>query len=73
MAQGLQQIIGIVAAQQNARTLGHQFGHGGTDALESPRLWDVPEIRRAGGLDALRRLGRPVDVIQDAKMRLFGV
>ena len=46
---------------------------GGTDELESDKLWDVPEIRRAGGLDALRRLGRPVDVVKDAKMRLFGV
>lgn len=55
------------------RGLGHQFGQGGTDALESSRLWDVPEIRRAGGLDALRLLGRPVDVIKDAKMRIFGV
>jgi type I restriction enzyme S subunit len=47
---------------------------GGTDALESDKLWDVPEIRRAGGLDALRRwANRPVDVRgKDAKMRLFG-
>ena len=55
------------------RGLGHQFSQGGTDELESDKLWDVPEIRRAGGLDALRRLGRPVDVVKDAKMRLFGV
>jgi len=28
---------------------GHQFGLGGTDALETSALWDVPEISLAGG------------------------
>lgn len=55
------------------RGLGHQFGAGGTDALESELLWDVPEIKRAGGLAALKVLGRPVDVVREAKTRLFGV
>lgn len=53
--------------------LGHQFAKGGTDALETPALWDVPEISNAGGLDALRVLGRPVQVMHEAKERLFGV
>jgi type I restriction enzyme R subunit len=53
--------------------LGHQFAAGGTDALETPALWEVPEIRLAGGLDALRPLGRPTDVMREAKGRLFGV
>ncbi len=53
--------------------LGTQFALGGTEALETPALWEVPEIRLAGGLDALRVLGSPVQVMQDAKMRLFGV
>jgi type I restriction enzyme R subunit len=52
--------------------LGHQFAAGGTDALETPALWEVPEIRLAGGLDALRALGRPTDVMREAKGRLFG-
>ena len=30
--------------------LGHQFSLGGTDALESSALWDVPEIKFAGGI-----------------------
>ena len=55
------------------RGFGTQFALGGTEALETPALWDVPEIRLAGGLDALRVLGKPADVMQDAKMRLFGV
>lgn len=53
--------------------IGHQFGLGGTDALESEYLWEVPDIRRAGGLAALRQLGKPVDVLREAKVRLFGV
>lgn len=53
--------------------LGHQFAQGGTDALETPALWSVPEIARAGGLDALRTLGKPTEVMHEAKGRLFGV
>lgn len=52
--------------------LGHQFVAGGTDALETPALWEVPEIRLAGGLNALRVLGKPMDVMRKAKGRLFG-
>jgi len=55
------------------RGLGQQFARGGTEAVESAQLWALPEIARAGGLDALRRLGPPAQVMQDAKMRLFGV
>lgn len=53
--------------------LGYQFSKGGTDALETPTLWEVPEIKVAGGLDALRALGKPTDVVREAKRRLFGV
>jgi type I restriction enzyme, R subunit len=53
--------------------LGRQFAQGGTDALETPALWDVPEIRQAGGWEALQGLGKPVDVMHEAKGRLFGV
>ena len=55
------------------RGLGHQFGRGGTEALESTELWNVPEIRRAGGLIALGSMGVPADVMREAKMRLFAV
>lgn len=53
--------------------LGHQFALGGTEALETPALWAVPEISNAGGLDALRVLGRPGQVMHEAKGRLLGV
>ncbi|QXE85564.1 DEAD/DEAH box helicase family protein [Geomonas nitrogeniifigens] len=53
--------------------VGHQFAQGGTEALETPALWEVPEIKLAGGLDALRVLGKPVQVMHEAKGRLFAV
>lgn len=52
---------------------GHQFSLGGTEALESDSLWQVPEISRAGGLAALKKWGQPGAVILEAKQRLFGV
>lgn len=54
------------------RGIGHQFGAGGTEALESELLWDVPEIKRVGGLAALRAMGKAADVMREAKTRLFG-
>ena len=53
--------------------IGHQFALGGTEALESTELWNVPDIRHAGGLTALHPLGKPADVLREAKVRLFGV
>jgi type I restriction enzyme R subunit len=55
------------------RCFGNQFSFGGTEALETTALWDVPEIRMAGGMNALRVLGAPAQVIFEAKGRLFGV
>ena len=55
------------------RGFGHQFGAGGTEAPETELLWEVPEIKRVGGLGALKTLGRPADVVREAKTRLFAV
>ena len=48
-----------------------QFERSGTDALESLEIWRVPDIQKAGGLAALRGLGKPMDALRDAKTRLF--
>jgi type I restriction enzyme R subunit len=53
------------------RGIGHQFEIGGTEALETPTLWEVPEIKMVGGLVALKAIGKPADVMLDAKGRLF--
>lgn len=55
------------------RSLGRQFELGGTEALESRSLWEVPEIRDAGGLASLQKVGEPFVVVKDAKARLFAV
>jgi len=55
------------------KAFGYQFTLDGTDALETPALWQVPEIKAAGGIDALKKLGTPTDVIKNAKGRLFFV
>lgn len=53
--------------------LGTQFAKGGTDALETLALWEVPEIKLAGGLDALSIVGDPAHILHEAKQRLFGL
>jgi type I restriction enzyme R subunit len=55
------------------RGIGRQFGIGGTEALETEALWEVPQIKRAGGIEALKKVGQPVKVMREAKVRLFGV
>jgi type I restriction enzyme R subunit len=59
---------------QTARTvqaIAQQFVIAGTDGLEDARLFQVPEVVRAGGLNALKLLGKPVDVLQETKLKLF--
>jgi type I restriction enzyme R subunit len=53
------------------KAFGYQFSLDGTDALETPALWQVPEIKAAGGINALKILGAPNDFIINAKERLF--
>jgi type I restriction enzyme R subunit len=60
-----------VKAATVLKSLGYQFELGGTEALETPALWEVPEIKIVGGLDALRTIGQPITVMHDAKQRLF--
>jgi type I restriction enzyme, R subunit len=53
------------------KAFGYQFSLDGTDALETPALWQVPEIKAAGGINALKTLGSPNNIIIEAKGRLF--
>lgn len=49
-----------------------QFERGGIDELETPHLFDVQEVRRAGGFSALRNLPCPPEqLIQETKARLL--
>ena len=57
------------AGEPIIRVLAGQFGLGGTEALESGMLGQVPALRDAGGLPALARLGG--DAMPDLKRRLL--
>jgi len=48
-----------------------QFAASGTEGLENPRIFDLPEVRRAGGLAALKGLGEPARILRETKERMF--
>ena len=48
-----------------------QFAASGTDGLENPRIFDLPEVRRAGGLPALKVVGEPAQILHETKARMF--
>jgi len=53
------------------KALAGQFAKAGTEGLENPQVFQTPEVVRAGGLAALKLLGRPADVLRDTKVRMF--
>lgn len=48
-----------------------QFARAGTDGLENPAVFQTPEVVNAGGLTALKALGKPADVLTETKTRMF--
>lgn len=59
------------AAAKTIRAIAAQFPRGGTDALENPQVFQVPEVVRAGGLAALKSVGAPKEVLHETKARMF--
>ncbi|MEK6718798.1 MAG: DEAD/DEAH box helicase family protein [candidate division NC10 bacterium] len=53
------------------RALAGQFARAGTDGLENPQVFQTPEVVQAGGLPALKALGKPAQILREAKKRLF--
>ncbi|MEW6455882.1 MAG: DEAD/DEAH box helicase family protein [Acidobacteriota bacterium] len=51
--------------------LAKQFEKGGTEELENPYVFNAPEVIKSGGLDALKTLGDPKEIINETKERLF--
>lgn len=68
-AEWLKQLPQATAATLLA--LSAQFSQDGTDGLENRFVWDTPEVRSAGGFDTLKLLGKPADVLYNAKVRIF--
>jgi type I restriction enzyme R subunit len=60
-----------VKTAETLRALALQFGRAGTEVLENLHIFETPEVQRAGGLDALRAIGRPADILRETKARLF--
>jgi len=53
------------------KALASQFAYAGTEGLENPQVFDTPEVVRTGGLAALKVLGKPAEVLNETKERLF--
>ena len=51
--------------------LAKQFEKGGTEELENPYVFNAPDVVKAGGLEALKVLGEPKDIIDQTKEKLF--
>ena len=58
-------------AAHTIEALTKQFAHIGIDGLENPQVFQMPDVVRAGGLRALRVLGRPADVLRETKERMI--
>lgn len=59
------------AASATVKALASQFGKGGTEALETPQIFSTPEVMKAGGLDALKLIGQPAEVLELTKEKIF--
>jgi type I restriction enzyme R subunit len=53
------------------RAIAGQFALAGTEGLENPAVFQTPYVAQAGGLAALRALGKPADVLMETKTRMF--
>lgn len=54
------------------KALASQFARAGTDGLENPQIFQTPEVVRAGGLAALKALGKPpYETLHETKERMF--
>lgn len=58
-------------AAETLKAMAMQFADAGTDGLENPHIFDLPEVRRAGGLNALKMLGKPADILRQTKEKMF--
>jgi type I restriction enzyme, R subunit len=58
-------------ARETVKALAAQFGQSGTEGLENPEIFLIPEVTKAGGLKALKELGKPFDLLRETKERMF--
>lgn len=53
------------------KAIAGQFEIGGTEGLESPHIFDTPEVKNAGGIEALKEAGVPAELLRETKNRMF--
>ncbi len=58
-------------ASTTLKALASQFARAGTDGLENPQVFQTPEVVKAGGLSALKTLGKPAEILHETKERIF--
>jgi type I restriction enzyme R subunit len=58
-------------ASRAIEAIADQFAIGGTEGLESPNIWQTPEVVAAGGLNALAAAGEPRAILRETKERMF--
>jgi type I restriction enzyme R subunit len=58
-------------AAATIRAIASQFERGGTDGLENPQIFQTPEVKAAGGLNALKEAGIPSELLTETKTRMF--
>jgi len=56
---------------ETLKALAAQFARAGTDGLETREVFQTPEVVKAGGLAALKTLGKPREVLMQTKERMF--
>lgn len=55
------------------RAIASQFARGGTEGMENPHVFRTPEVKAAGGLEALKAVGKPAELLKETKERMFAV
>ena len=60
-----------VSAANTVKAIASQFSRNGTDSIENPLIFKIPEVVQAGGLSALQQLGNPADILLRTKERMF--
>jgi type I restriction enzyme, R subunit len=58
-------------ASATIRAIASQFARGGTDGLENPHIFEMSDVKAAGGLPALKAIGDPSEVLRETKERMF--
>jgi type I restriction enzyme R subunit len=58
-------------AAETVQAMAAQFAGAGTEALENPQMFQVPAVKRAGGMAALVALGSPAEMVLEVKRRVF--